>query len=91
MKLLKETQDWIDSHWNISGLADKTRTICRILISSLEVIPHRHTPGLLKWISDSITAKKDYVVLSIADSLQKEDQMNNGRRPWLVYQFRALL
>jgi hypothetical protein len=91
VKLLKETQDWIESHSNVSGLNDKTRKMSRILISSLEVIPHRHTPALLKWISDSITAKKDYVVLSIADSLQKEDQMNHGRRPWLVHQFRALL
>jgi hypothetical protein len=90
VKLLKESQNWIESEWNVSGSTDKTRTIFSLLISSLEVIAYKHTSGLLKWISGSITLKKDYEV-SIKDSLIKEDQMNNGRRPWLVNQFKALL
>lgn len=90
-KLLKDTQNWIESEWNVSGSTPKTRLICRVLISSLEVISYEHTHELLKWISESISTRRDYVVVSMEESLKKEDQMNNGRRPWLVHQFKALL
>lgn len=89
--LLRDTQNWIESTWTKSGSTTKTRTLCRLLISSLEIIPFSHTSELLKWIRGAVVSRRDYVSLSIQDSLQKEDQMNNGRRPWLVYQFKALL
>ena len=91
LKFLEEAQKWIQEKWNLNGSSPKTRLICRQLISSLEIIPSKHTIKLLEWIRDSIATRKDFILSSIHESLLKQDQINHGKRPWLVYQFKALL
>ena len=91
LRFITDTQKWIDSKWNKSESSAKIQLICSQLISSLEIIPRIYQAELLKWIRESIVSKKQFILPSIQDSLEKDDKMNNGRRPWLVYQFKALL